>query len=1134
MEKVIKSTHKNYLKQFSATLIVFLMVILMSNLVIGMTFDNIKFFDKDVGDYGKVSIRDWFGILKLTDLELKTNTDTCGSSCSAEIEIIMYQDGILIDSIRFLEQQDNGGWLEKDIERYNFKIKTGTEQYSVDDFKETCENVISPEGFLVKECNKVKTGSHLETRDIWEDYNLGEEVESGNYYIKLSGNKGIKKNIDWQITSQGKLLDVWALWSSDFNEFLQLVFGFEKVITTNVGEERFGLHNATLEGGAVVNGTDCIVDNCIHIDGTDDFFSITDYAGISAMSNFTIMGWYKILNAPTLVNLFQKYTDPTTQAEFDFLIANTEVHSSFYDFLAGGENYIRNSNATSGLGSRLFNGSWHHFAVTYNGNQDTSGLRFYLNGVEQQNNGVDAGTFTGMEDGSANMVFGKGTFNGVGSPLYWKGMMDELMIFNASLNNETINDIMKANLDGSSFGNTGVLIATLDNPADNFVSPTNSIVFNCSGLVSEATIRNISLWDNRSGVWVLNETQDFTVGGGVKNNSVFDKNISDSTLDWTCRVFDSNHASAWATNRTLIVDAGEPRVNITFPTGIVNYGKQDFNISLNWTVFDTTLDSCWFTYNNSNTTVICLDLNTTVTLQKNQQNITIYANDTSNNVGSDFIEWDYLVFENFRTFNSTTIETAIESLILNVNVLTGFNIQQAQLIYNNTIFSDSNIIDLGGGNFSVSRSITIPQGNQGFSSHNNTWFYNITIANDIFGNTTFFETAFSEQKVNELSFGFCDQSGLDVAMLNFTMVNEITGIEINASKNATTFQATFLIGLDSDNLIKTIAINNISVNSSRYNFCTAEETNRFITDMQLFYTAQGFTEKSYFLNSATLTNATNEIDLFLIDDAIGIEFFIDVEQNLFPLTSATISISKFFVGEAVFKTVEIDTTDGDGKITAFLDLNKDYRFTITKNGELLAILEKRAICEAAPCTLSLSITDETPDVYSGYNEIFAGQVAYNLSFNSGTKVVTFEFVDLTGLATSFRMDITKGSTNGSGRLISTQRLFTSAGSMTFDASNESGDLTARVFITRSPDQLIDFITFVISEVTEVLGILGLFVAFLIIITIIFGFAFSPRAFIFAIPLGLTLVKLMGIISLSNGAIVVIYLLAIVAATFISR
>ncbi|GAI54840.1 unnamed protein product, partial [marine sediment metagenome] len=63
-------------------------------------------------------------------------------------------------------------------------------------------------------------------------------------------------------------------------------------------------------------------------------------------------------------------------------------------------------------------------------------------------------------------------------------------------------------------------------------------------------------------------------------------------------------------------------------------------------------------------------------------------------------------------------------------------------------------------------------------------------------------------------------------------------------------------------------------------------------------------------------------------------------QDLSPITSATINIEKFFVGEGIYKTIEIDETSSDsGEFTAYLDLDKDYKFTISKEGSVLGLLQ---------------------------------------------------------------------------------------------------------------------------------------------------------------------------------------------------
>jgi len=197
------------------TAIVFVMIAYLGFVSAELSFDNIKSFDDKIGTYGKVTIRDWFGLQSLAELELKTNTERCANDCSAETEIIMHQTGSLVDDIRFMTSIGND-WVKQDIINYDFYVQTGTKQVDVNDYGLNCVNgeYIAKNDSYRKVCTWGVTGTHKENKPIWSAYNLGDEVEPGTYRIKLEGKKKADKKVDWQITSQGKLIDEWAVWDT--------------------------------------------------------------------------------------------------------------------------------------------------------------------------------------------------------------------------------------------------------------------------------------------------------------------------------------------------------------------------------------------------------------------------------------------------------------------------------------------------------------------------------------------------------------------------------------------------------------------------------------------------------------------------------------------------------------------------------------------------------------------------------------------------------------------------------------------------------------------------------------------------------------------------------------------------------
>jgi len=484
-------------------------------------------------------------------------------------------------------------------------------------------------------------------------------------------------------------------------------------------------------------------------------------------------------------------------------------------------------------------------------------------------------------------------------------------------------------------------------------------------------------------------------------------------------------------------------------------------------------------------------------------------------------------------YNTSALETSNQQFRINVSTSTGYDLQNARLVYNGTEYSSVTKTALGGGNYTLSKSISIPAGTSGFSVENRTFFWNVSLVNEATGLSNYQVSGNYNQTVNELLFGLCSVT-LNVSLLNFTLYDEGNGSQINGASNATTFQGTFDIGATSGNLLKTYSINNLSTALTEFDFCTANYTSAIYADLNLFYTAVDYVEKNYFLNNATLTNVTNEINLYLLEETEALEFFIDVEQDLDPLINATINIDKYFVGEGVYKTVEIDETDTDGEFTAYLDLDKQYKFTISKDGEVLGTISKRATCDAAPCEITLSLTTSSDNPFDIFDTAFASNVIYNLSFNSATKIITFDFIDTTGLATYFRMIVYQSYTNQTAISIYDNTLYTSSGGMTFNLTGYSGDFKAEIYISRSPESFLDFITIAISSIAGVLGTLGMFSALLFILTIIFGLSFKPSILVMSVPFALTTAKLAGFVSLSATSIAVLFVLAIIATLVMSK
>jgi hypothetical protein len=183
--------------------------------VVGFDFDNVKSFE-DTGEYGKIEIRNAFGIGgKLAEYELTTNTDTCFTHCYAEGTATLYNDAPLFEDLNV--KGITGDYIT--IQSTQFFVKTitiVTEEHKT--FDAQCEEVQEKNGSVSNVCTNVQTGTeYIDTEVVtWEPYNY-ETLEAGDYEWRIEGKKGLDQSVDWIAYSQGIDFEEWAWWDNDFD-----------------------------------------------------------------------------------------------------------------------------------------------------------------------------------------------------------------------------------------------------------------------------------------------------------------------------------------------------------------------------------------------------------------------------------------------------------------------------------------------------------------------------------------------------------------------------------------------------------------------------------------------------------------------------------------------------------------------------------------------------------------------------------------------------------------------------------------------------------------------------------------------------------------------------------------------------
>ncbi len=241
-----------------------------------------------------------------------------------------------------------------------------------------------------------------------------------------------------------------------------------------------------------------------------------------------------------------------------------------------------------------------------------------------------------------------------------------------------------------------------------------------------------------------------------------------------------------STNVSFFIDSINPLITITSPTN--NSNNSDSGLDIEYNFVEINADKCWWT-NDSNpvniTLASCGTNITTVTWAEGEHNVTIYINDTANNINSTII-----------FFNTDSIfPNILISLPAN-----NTNTTDTQIDVNYT-FSDTNIDDCWWGNETTNTTLTC-----GTNITDQTWnegLNNITLyANDSSNNINFslvvfrldttapsFTALVNQSFVNNTAFSYDINAvdlGVGISIFNISdttnfIINSITGVVTNAT-----------------------------------------------------------------------------------------------------------------------------------------------------------------------------------------------------------------------------------------------------------------------------------------------------------------------------------------------------------------
>lgn len=448
------------------------------------------------------------------------------------------------------------------------------------------------------------------------------------------------------------------------------------------------------------------------------------------------------------------------------------------------------------------------------------------------------------------------------------------------------------------------------------------------------------------------------------------------------------------TNNTLTSSA---QVNFS-----AHYTYSNMNISnatyyiynQNGSIFNRTTVSVLSSLNSTNLTIYGLNLGTV-----NKWNI--YACGTNattvicswGNTGN-FTLTIVAFSETNVSYNNSIYEMKRQNFTLVVNGNPAISSASANFWYNGTMYGSS-VTDGTAGIYRATNLIYLPlQENIGGTGNKSfLWEWTFTLTN---GNTVKQNSTTYSQEVNRTYLAYCNAS-YPTQFINFTSRSAVNPFP----KTNATFKAAWNYGFNTEGVRRSISYEDVSETLNNWTFCMSPSYEGYYVSANIEYDANGYAQNFYYLDNALLTNNTNAIQLYLLNDSLATVTEIITQDNIQnAIANVTFQIQLYDVGTDTFYTIGMGKTSWNGKDITYLNWYSTlYKFIFSKNGVVLKTTEPYKI-SSTPQTFIFS--ESTSQGFEKFRDF-----VYSLYYNNATQNFVLTFTKPNGLVDQGCLRVTK-------------------------------------------------------------------------------------------------------------------------------
>ena len=1079
-------------------LIFLLMAVLLAGTISAFEFDNIKSYDHFKKE---VTIRNAFGLGK--DIaKIKLNTPLVyhvprGYQKVAEFNVSSYGEyKSFINRIKLYDKRK--GMKEITTERkLDFKYKD-YEEVVVNDYKKECSLVMNETtGNETQVCENIIIGNHTEKRVVWRDFN--NNIPKGDITIGIFTEVKKGDNIEWIPNFVGVEVTEWAEWTEDLNSGLVSYYKLDE--TSGSVIDSAGSNDGT-NNGATPNVAGKI-NTAYSFDGNNDYIDlshITDF--YDDLSEGTLSYWFysDTRHSGAMVWHYEEggrrfysviYNSDKTKLQMGLGSASSVgTHtwnlSSWNHVVVvwNGTHFSQYLNNVLDINSNPY--SYDSFTTGDNSpislGLDASGNQVYFNGIIDEvglwNRALNDSEISDLYNNGDGITYTKrlkisllspvDTYNSTTSSIDFSANVSDpnsLGIANVSLyidgvinqtNSSGVEGIYNFSVGGLSEGNHNWSVKAVDSTnGDTYESEVRYFnvnttpIITISSPVSNTNYPTSNIWFNATSslnvdYWVINYNgTNITIDDQSGTSLSKLLNVNDGTYNLTIYANNSN-TGVWGVNNSVknfMVDVNPPTISVTSPTGTYDYLYEDYNLTLNTTITDTNLDTCWYSYNGENKTFSCSSgvLSTEYfNYTKGVNNLIVYANDTAGNENSTSVSWDYSIFQDNMTYAPTITTLTVGTYELEINYSSSiWDGISAVINYNGTNYGSTKTEN--GDNVNFNATLTIPA----VSNSTTFSFYWIIFLTNSTGTYNYTSPMHSQTVI---PFSIDDCSVNSVLLYNFTIRDENSQNILNGTGNNTEGKVDISVYSPlTREVVDTYSHSYKKTNP--FQVCVSSNLSgreQFELEALIEYSANNYRTEYYNIKNKTLNNNSlnSQVNLYDVLTSQSQPFKIILKDaSYLAISDATIEIHRRYIDEGVYKIVEIPKTDSNGETSASLVTDSViYKFVIKKDKKTLATFKDvRAYCQnpsITTCTINLNTfaTGVTvPDYYQ------AEDLNYTIEYNKNTRTIRTQFIVPSGTSSVVKLVVEK--TDALGTEVCTKTITGDEGVLTCEIPKSIGNET---------------------------------------------------------------------------------------------